>query len=171
MLAGFFANFTGQSVCNSCPIGSFSVKVNGFGPLNCTVCPAGRFSPSPGLTGCLDCQLGRFAPSANATQCSACDPGTAQGLPGQSACVACDKGQFALTTGVAQCAECDQGKVFALFRVLSPWFQGFSPTPRARVLATAAQLAHSQSKSTGWDRGTAPCALLDSSVRVQASRD
>jgi hypothetical protein len=93
----------GPVAAQTCPPGTSSPT----GSAPCTVCGAGYFAPSLGMTACLPCPQGSFSLPGSAI-CSVCPAGTFAPFPGSAFCTPCPDG-FISTTGSAQCTPCPPG--------------------------------------------------------------
>jgi len=90
---GYFAPNAASSLCQSCPIGSYS-----YNSSPCTACPPGSFS------------------STNATvNCSYCEPGSYAPFEGSSSCMSCPAGFYSSSNGSAYCSTCQVGPIRVVF--------------------------------------------------------
>lgn len=86
---GSASNSTGVSGCVQCMKGYACVSVRlaaihafcfrfyaaSTGSTSCSVCPKGKYQPTPALSFCLDCIPGKFSNQTSATDCYSCSPG------------------------------------------------------------------------------------------------
>ncbi|CAK0860455.1 unnamed protein product [Prorocentrum cordatum] len=64
-----FWNGTEQTICSSCPAGSFQKSP---GQTACEPCSSGKFTDSQGNTACTDCAVATYAEGSGNTNCTSC---------------------------------------------------------------------------------------------------
>jgi len=79
-----------NAVCVPCGIGRSSDTDRPPWPLNCTLCPAGRYNTNVGSAACLDCASGKIS-SEDRSVCKDCSPGKYS--KNDVECVACETGR------------------------------------------------------------------------------
>ncbi|XP_078371988.1 uncharacterized protein LOC144655582 isoform X3 [Oculina patagonica] len=76
---GTFQNRTGQSSCDPCPAGTWTVGGHAKNFTECfEICEPGEYTmqEESGVINCLMCPIGTYQPKFRATKCEACPPGT-----------------------------------------------------------------------------------------------
>ena len=97
--------------CVDCAPGYQTNNLGEPGATTCTICDAGKFSPSSDI-GCADCAQGSVTDKlelGGATTCTECDAGTYTSGPTVQ-CTNCTAGKFSLTP-TTECADCADGSV------------------------------------------------------------
>jgi hypothetical protein len=97
-------SLTGDTACRQCSAGYYSTTPPSG---TCSICPAGKYTPSPGMGQCLDCWTGTFS-NAGSTTCTTCPAGTYQTSPPSGTCIGCPAGKYAVT-GLTKCLDCTIG--------------------------------------------------------------
>jgi hypothetical protein len=77
---GMYINGTGDSRCESCPLGTFSAVYNA---VQCEPCAAGTFAGETGLASCVACPTGYWSEATGAVDCLSCNVGYRTHLPYQ----------------------------------------------------------------------------------------
>ena len=108
----------GASTCDACGSGAYSLQGDDL----CTICPAGKYTPSTGYSVCSVCQPGTFAPPppylsmAGAVSCTNCTAGTYSSNSSATACLSCNSTSYTPTIGAAACTPCPLCTVVGDFR-------------------------------------------------------
>lgn len=102
---GTYANTTGLTVCQQCPVGTFLTATGATSAFNCTWCGAGTYQVAVASSGCTQCNAGTWSTAVGASSasvCTACVTGTySTGTGATSNCTACPVGQFCSTVATA----------------------------------------------------------------------
>ncbi|XP_052719313.1 multiple epidermal growth factor-like domains protein 9 [Crassostrea angulata] len=101
-----YYNKKGSSSCIDCPAGYYT-PVPGLG--KCTACPIGSYQSSHGKSFCDICQAGKYSNVEAATFCVDCLEGHYQPDPGQGNCIACPIGSYQSSHGKSFCDICQAG--------------------------------------------------------------
>jgi len=97
--SGTYAGLSGQSVCNICPMGTYSAN----GASSCTMCQDGAYSLN-GASACIVCPAGSYCP-AYSSACTVCSPGSFSSGPASS-CTACPSGTYSNNAGASTSSMC-----------------------------------------------------------------
>jgi hypothetical protein len=106
--AGKYSNTAGAidpSTCVDCPYGKYSLSSS----RNCSICPAGFYSPD--TSSCFACPAGAYNAYSSAKSCSVCPSGkysNAISAVSISICMDCDRGSFS-EQGSNACSSCPKG--------------------------------------------------------------
>ncbi|EKX31733.1 hypothetical protein GUITHDRAFT_122074 [Guillardia theta CCMP2712] len=119
---GRYQPLLGQTFCDLCPPGTFSVANGSDSILSCENCSAGYYGWGYGLSTCGMCK-GGFYSHPGATNCTRCSPGSVSGdgfgfcvtCPrqtysdaSQTTCLRCASGYYSYE-GSTSCLQCDHG--------------------------------------------------------------
>jgi hypothetical protein len=101
---------------SSAPLGGWQCvicpKSNGCANDSISLCTAGTYASSTGLSVCSNCNPGLFSLGA-ASACLTCAPGAYGPSAGLSQCPTCGPGTFSNTIGLTACSECELGRFSA----------------------------------------------------------
>ena len=107
-----YTSTSGAAECTICPAGFYS-PVAGSGA--CIVCAAGSISAATGSSRCALCPAGHFSPVAGATACQPVPPGYFSFSAGSTGYRICDQGTYNAVAAQAVCQPCASGTVTANF--------------------------------------------------------
>ena len=109
------ASWSGNSYCNSCPIGYTTYSIQQDSQSDCSLCTAGYYRWA---SSCYSCPSGYYQSSSGTTSyCSTCNPGYYQSQLSASACEICPKGWYQNEYANTECKICEAGQ-----------YTGHSPT-------------------------------------------
>lgn len=99
-----------MATCDVCGTGTYSLQGDDL----CTICPAGKYTPSTGYSVCSLCQPGTFAPTptgpaismVGAASCTNCTAGTYSSIQSATACLSCNSTSYTPTIGATACTLC-----------------------------------------------------------------
>ena len=118
--AGTFSSTTNALECHACPAGTYQDDHESTSCKTTALCEAGKFIEQPATpssdTVCADCPAGKFSEAENTVECAACPAGFFQPAPGQAECVSvsrCVPGEYQTTahtpTTDRVCGTCSAG--------------------------------------------------------------
>lgn len=101
-------NATNKVVCQACPPGMFSQKLEDNKGVTyvCVACGKGTSQSSGASLACAPCKTGEYQDELQSTECKRCDFGTYQDQTGQEACKACPASTRTLGFGSVAEADC-----------------------------------------------------------------
>lgn len=108
----------GASTCDACGMGTYSLQGDDL----CSICPAGKYTPSAGYSVCSVCQPGTFSPTPSvfsivgAVSCTNCTAGTYSHTESAAACLPCSSTSYTPTIGATSCTPCPLCTVTGDFR-------------------------------------------------------
>ena len=97
----------GQSICDACQPGSYSV---GLGNANCTLCNPGYYNQETEANTCEVCTEGRAANASGATVCDACGHGKYADTKAATECKDCPAGKIQTQEVGTACTPCTPGR-------------------------------------------------------------
>ena len=76
---------------------------------NCTMCRAGHYSSSTGMSFCTLCSAGTYFNYTGASLCALCTAGMYSALTGAVICIPCSNGSYSNEVGSTKCFDCPTG--------------------------------------------------------------
>ena len=126
-----FTSKIGAANCSVCPAGSYSPVE---GSASCSLCSAGYVSTIEGSSSCTPCSPGHFSSSVGSTVCESVPPGFFAYSPGSTGYQICDQGTYNEEFAQAECRVCSPGTVTANFGSTS---SGDCVSPKVNIIAVS----------------------------------